>query len=63
MKQKAYLDRVMRLKARTIATVPEIDLEGARLLTEGFMETEGEPIITRRAKAFMNICKKIPINR
>ena len=30
MKQKAYLDRVMRLKARTIATVPEIDLEGAR---------------------------------
>ena len=56
MKQKAYLDRVMRLKARTIATVPEIDLEGARLLTEGFMETEGEPWVMQKAKAFRKQC-------
>ena len=31
------------------------------LLTQSYMETEGEPIITRRAKAFKHILENIPI--
>ena len=32
-----------------------------RLVTESYKETEGEPIITRRAKAFAHILRNIPI--
>ena len=41
--------------------MPEIEADRAVLLTESYRETEGEPIITRRAKAFYHICKHIPI--
>ena len=41
--------------------IPEIEADRAVLLTESYRETEGEPIITRRAKAFYHICKHIPI--
>ena len=41
--------------------MPEIEADRAVLLTESYRETEGEPTITRRAKAFYHICKHIPI--
>ena len=53
--------RINLLKEELFRKLPEIEADRAVLLTESYMETEGEPIITRRAKAFMNICKKIPI--
>ena len=56
MAEKAYLDRIARMKKRTIETIPEIDLEGARLLTESFIETEGEPWVMQKAKAFRKQC-------
>ena len=56
MAEKAYLERIARMKKRTIDTVPEIDLEGARLLTEGFMESEGEPWVMQKAIAFRKQC-------
>lgn len=41
--------------------MPEIESDRAVLLTESYKVTEGEPIITRRAKAFEHILENIPI--
>ena len=41
--------------------MPVIESARARLVTESYKETEGEPIITRRAKAFAHILRNIPI--
>ena len=49
-------DRIERMKNRLLLTRPEIDLENARILTESFMETEGEPMVLRKAKAFRKQC-------
>jgi formate C-acetyltransferase len=35
-----------------------MDLENAVLLTQSFMRTEGEPLVTRKAKAFAEQCRK-----
>ncbi|MEG0779744.1 MAG: pyruvate formate lyase family protein [Oscillospiraceae bacterium] len=58
MAEKAYMERINRLKERTLKAVPEIDLEGARILTRGFQETEGEPWVMRKAKAFRKQCEE-----
>ncbi len=55
-KAPAYLKRIARLKERVLATKPEMDLENARLLTAGFREAEGEPLVLRKAKAFRKQC-------
>ena len=41
--------------------MPEIESARAILITESYKETENEPIIIRRAKAFEHILKNIPI--
>ncbi|MBQ8858414.1 MAG: glycyl radical protein [Clostridia bacterium] len=41
--------------------MPQIEADRAVLLTESYKATEGEPIITRRAKAFAHILENIPI--
>ncbi|HSW36504.1 MAG TPA: formate C-acetyltransferase/glycerol dehydratase family glycyl radical enzyme [Candidatus Limnocylindrales bacterium] len=51
-----YLQRINRLKKRVLETKPEMDLENARLLTAGFRESEGEPLVIRKAKAFQKQC-------
>ena len=48
--------RIERLKDRLLAVRPEMDLENARLLTEGFQEAEGLPLIQRKAWAFRKQC-------
>ena len=53
--------RIDRLKENLFKKMPEIESDRAVLLTESYMATEGEPIITRRAKAFAEICKRLPI--
>ena len=53
--------RIDRLKAALYAKMPEIEADRAILLTESYKATEGEPIITRRAKAFAHILENIPI--
>ncbi len=55
-KVPAYLKRIERLKERVLSTTPEMDLENARLLTAGFREAEGEPLVLRKAKAFRMQC-------
>lgn len=50
------MKRINRLKERVLQTQPEMDLENARLLTKGFQESEGEPLIVQKAKAFYKQC-------
>ncbi len=53
--------RIGRLIEHLYAKMPVIEADRAVLLTESYKETEGEPIIIRRAKAFDHICRNIPI--
>lgn len=54
-------ERITRLVEQLFAEMPQIEAERAVLLTESYRETEGEPIIMRRAKAFAHILAHIPI--
>lgn len=54
-------DRIPKLVEHLFAKMPEIESARAILLTESYKETEGQPIITRRAKAFAHILDNIPI--
>ncbi len=49
------------VKEHLYEEMPRIEADRAVLLTESYRMTEGEPVIVRRAKAFENICKNIPI--
>ena len=53
--------RIQRLIDHLYAKMPEIEADRAVLLTESYRSTEGEPVITRRAKAFQKICEELPI--
>lgn len=53
--------RIASLIDTLFEKMPEIEADRAVLLTESYKNTEGEPIITRRAKAFQHILENIPI--
>lgn len=53
--------RIAKLVEALYANMPEIEADRAYLLTESYKQTEQEPIILRRAKAFEHILKYIPI--
>ncbi|MBM4047764.1 MAG: hypothetical protein FJ279_21890 [Planctomycetes bacterium] len=54
--------RIEKLKHRLAAMPPaEICFERARLMTRSYRETEGEPVIIRRAKAFATVLEGLPI--
>ena len=53
--------RIDRLIANLFAKMPEIEPARAKLITESYKETENEPMIIRRAKAFAHILENIPI--
>ena len=53
--------RIQKLVDALYAHMPVIESARAKLVTESYKETEGEPIITRRAKAFAHILHNIPI--
>ncbi len=53
-----YMWRIEKAKARVINTRPGIDLENAKILTQSFMETEGELLSLRKAKAFRDQCRQ-----
>ncbi|MDF2539235.1 MAG: glycyl radical protein [Herbinix sp.] len=54
-------DRIVKLIDHLFIKMPEVESARAILITESYKETEGEPIITRRAKAFEHILNHIPI--
>ena len=56
--RKPFMDRIDRLKARVLATRPEMDLEDAVILTKGFQESEGEMHVIQKAHAFRKQCRE-----
>ncbi len=53
--------RIPALKDFLFEGRPEISADRAVLLTESYKQTEGQPMVIRRAKAFANILEKLPI--
>lgn len=53
--------RIGRLIEHLFANPPQIEADRGVLITESYKMTEGEPIITRRSKAFYHILENIPI--
>ena len=54
-------DRIPKLVENLYAKMPEIESARAVLITESYKQTENEPMIIRRAKAFQHILENIPI--
>ncbi len=54
-------ERISKLVDDLYAKMPEIESARAVLITESYRQTENEPIIIRRAKAFRHILENIPI--
>ncbi len=54
-------DRIPKLVENLYAKMPEIESARAILITESYRQTENEPIVIRRAKAFRHILENIPI--
>ena len=50
--EQRYMERIRLIKDRVVNTRPEMDLENAKIMTESFKETAGEPLCIRKAKAF-----------
>ena len=48
------LDRIQNL-------TPKVDIERGKLFTESMMETEGQPLVLRWAKALKNIAENISV--
>lgn len=53
--------RIDRLVAELFRNPPQIEADRAELLTESYRQTEGEPMVVRRSKAFAHILEQIPI--
>ncbi len=54
-------ERITRLVENLFKKMPEVESARAVLLTESYKQTENEPMITRRGKAFAHILDNIPI--
>ncbi len=53
--------RITRLIEHLYVDMPHVEADRGVLITESYRETEGEPVIARRAKAFRHILENIPI--
>lgn len=53
--------RITNLRKKYIDTKPSICVERAIAFTKSHKSTEGEAMILRRAKAFKEVCKQIPV--
>lgn len=53
-----FMDRIQFMKDRVVNTIPEMDLENARIMTESFKETAGEALCIQKAKAFRKQCRE-----
>lgn len=60
-KFKKGRERVYNILESFKGTPPRISLDRARLMTESFKETEGQPLILRWAKALKHIVENIPV--
>lgn len=54
-------DRITKLVEHLYAKLPEIESARAVLVTESYRQTEQEPMVLRRAKAFAHVLAHLPI--
>ncbi len=54
--------RVARIKRRLLENEREVDVERARLTTESYQQTEGEPMPIRRAKMLLHLVRNMSID-
>ncbi len=54
-------ERITKLVENLFLAEPRIEADRAVLLTESYRQTEGQPMIKRRAEAFRHILENIPI--
>jgi len=54
--------RVEKLRQRYLGTKKKIAIDISRIVTKAMRETEGEPVVTRQAKAFAATVRGVPIN-
>jgi len=52
------MERINYLKEQLLAVKPEVDIENALILTESFIENEGEPLVVKKAKGFYKQCQE-----
>ncbi len=53
--------RIDLLKQALFNSRPQIEADRAVIITQSYMETENEPMVIRRAKAFRKICEQLPV--
>lgn len=54
-------ERVNRLRERLMETIPRVDAERAVLVTKAYQETEGQPMVIRRARALEKILSEMTV--
>ncbi|MFC1913198.1 glycyl radical protein [Chloroflexota bacterium] len=58
LEEDGYTSRVQQARERVLGCKPSIDLERAKIVTESFIQTEGDPVVMRHAKAFREQCQR-----
>lgn len=53
-----YMKRIIALREQYLNTRVDMDVYNAKYLTEGFKETEGQPLIIQKATGYLNQCRK-----
>lgn len=53
--------RIEKFRQEYVSTKPAISTERAKIYTDSYKETEGEPMCIRSAKAYLTACEKLPI--
>lgn len=53
--------RIQKMIDYLFAELPVIEADRAEIVTESYRQTENDPIVLRRAKAFKAICEKLPM--
>ncbi|MBI2846837.1 MAG: hypothetical protein HYX82_03050 [Chloroflexi bacterium] len=56
-----FTERVRKRKQEYLAARPHVSAERSRLATQSWKETEGQPVVIRRARLFKNIMEGIPV--
>ena len=53
-----YMERINALREQYLNTRVDMDVYNAKYLTEGFKETEGQPLAIQKATGFLHQCRK-----
>ena len=54
-------ERIEKFRQSYVNTKPQLSCERAKIYTDSYRETEGEPMCIRSAKAYLAACEKLPV--